>query len=239
MRAREKPRKTLRKSRNSRVRSSISSEWLNYEPSRDDWIAMEVAIQRPINCGLRDEIVEIVQCYFRVQTFEANAPFVKDVLERLNSIRQTVQKLQQTLDFSLGDSVIENVRIQLEQNLDGGGLHSIDTALESLLQASHFAEEKLQEQADCGFSEGEAWQEMVGSLRALMRSNSMPFRASPANLRAKDPKGSPFVQFVQSLQKTFPADFLRRHHLSDPFSLAKQINRSARIRTLKRKRHSY
>src|SRR5436190_12394370 len=110
------PRKTSRKSRKPRVRSSISSEWLKYEPSGDDWIAMEAAIGEPIKAELRASIIHIVQSYFRVQPFEANAPFLNDVLNRLKLIRQTAQKLHRALDLSWDDNLIQPVRIQLDED---------------------------------------------------------------------------------------------------------------------------
>jgi hypothetical protein len=220
--------KSSRKSRRPRINASISSDWLIYETSTDDWIRLERAIGKQISESLRIKIVQIVQRYFRIQPFEANAPFLDDVLKRLNLIEHAVQQLQFQLDASGNDSVVDIIRAQLDQNLSKHEIETLDEMLRSVLSSAHHAGIAFKEQAQAGFAEGDAWHEMVSSLKILMRSHSMPYGASQDGSKTKNSKGSPFVQFVKSLQETLPEQ-LRRHHLSGPFALAKEINRAGRV----------
>jgi hypothetical protein len=221
--------KSSRRSRKPRVSTSISAELLKYEPSADDWIEMERAIARPIQSDLRSETIVIVQRYFRTQSFETNAPFLDDVLKRLSLIARATEQLQKVLDASNSDNIVDIVRAQIEQAFEGHKIDALDEMLRSLVSASLHAEIEFNEQSESGFAEGAAWQEMVSTIKALMRSHSMPYGASQDGTKAKDPnKGSRFVQFIQSLQQTFPVG-LRRHSGISPFALAKEINRTGRI----------
>jgi hypothetical protein len=226
--------KSLRRSRKPRLRSSISSEWLKYEPSDNDWVQMEGAIGKPFPVNLRSETVKIIQRYFQIQPFEANAPFLEDGLRRIDLIVRAAEQLQSALDAN-NDPVVVHVRAQLEQEFGSHEIETLDEMLRSLLSSAQYTEIAFSEQSKNGFVEGDAWHEMMSSLKALMRSHSMPYGASQDSTKAKDPNGSRFVQFVQSLQETFPVK-LRRHHLSGPFALAKEINgprRSVRKRDTK------
>jgi hypothetical protein len=222
--------KSSRKSRKPRVRSSISSEWLIFELSDSDWVILETAIGERIEQNLRIKIRQIVQRYFRNQPFEVNAPFLADVLKRLTAIKKAALQLQAVLDASQPNNELDIVRAHLALNFEGNDIEILDALLRSLLNAAQLSEVELDEQSDIGFSEGDAWHEMVRSLKELMRSYSMPYGASQDRTNAKDLRGSLFVQFIQSLQGMFPVA-LRRHHLSDPFALAKEINRPSRHKT--------
>jgi hypothetical protein len=216
--------KSSRKSRKPRVRSSISSEWLIFAPTDNDWVTLEAAIGKQIEQNLRAEIDQIVQRYFRNQPFEVNAPFLADVLKRLTAIKRAAEQLQAALGASQPNNEINIVRAHLAPDFEDYYVEDLDELLRSLLDAARLTEVELNEQEHVGFFEGEAWHEMVRSLKALMRSYSMPHGASQDRTKATDLRGSPFVRFIQSLQDTFPVA-LRRHHLSDPFALAKEINR--------------
>jgi hypothetical protein len=218
--------KSTRKSRKPRVRTSISSEWLEYTPTDDDWTEMEIAIGRPINSDVRSETIRIVQQYFRAQPFETNAPFLEEVLAGLDAIARAAGQLQKAL--AAESSVIDIIRAQIDQDLPSK-LDVFDEMLQSIISAAPLAKTEFVEQSRNGFAEGEAWQEMANKMKALMRSHSMPYGASQDGTKAKDPtKGSPFVQFIISLQKSFPSN-LRRHYGISPFALAKEINRTGRV----------
>jgi hypothetical protein len=219
--------KSSRRSRKPRVRSSVASEWLIFEPTDNDWSILEGAIGKQIEKNLRNKIHQLVQRFFRIQPFEVNAPFLADVLKRLTAIKRAAQQLQTALGASEPDNEINIVRAHLAQGFEDNNVEDLDALLRSLLNAARLAEVEFNEQSDIGFSEGEAWHEMVGSLKELMRSYSMPYGASQDRTKATDLRGSPFVRFIQSLQEMFPVA-LRRHHLSDPFALAKEINRPSR-----------
>jgi hypothetical protein len=200
----------------------MSGEYEKCEPSNEDWTSMETAIGRDIVDNLKVEITRIVQNYFRKHSFEVNAPFLDDVVEHLDVISETTKQLKDALSAS--NSAVDLVRAQLAQGFEetnSDPIESLEAKLEALSHAAWLARGDFTESKD-GFSEGHAWQEMVRSLKSLMCLYSMPAGASQDSSKAI----SPFVQFIQSLQKTFPSESLRRHHLGTPFALAKEINRA-------------
>ena len=235
MSAQRKTRKSSRKSRRLRVQVSASSEWQQFEPSHQDWLSMEAAIGRPVADDLRAEIVKIVQKYFRMQPFEANAPFLDDVLKHLRAVTKSAKQLKGALRAPSPNGAGDVVRAYLVQGFGEArpdAIEAMEADLDRLSEAAMLAEKDFLENSHRGFSEGDAWQEMVRSLKNLMRSFSMPAGASNDSSKAKALTGSPFVRFIQALQKTFPLK-LCRHHLSTPFALAGEINRAARSGRLK------
>jgi hypothetical protein len=199
---------------------------------------MEAALGQAIPDGVRNSVVTIVQSYFEWQRFEHNAPYLDDVLKRISAIKKAAEHFQQALrgpENTAEWDTNQVVRSQIGQSCEIQGvapglgqIESIESALSCLIWATGAAKTHFSERAEGGFSEGQAWQKMARSLKGLMREHSLPFGASQDSSKSKNSAGSPFVQFMQALQNSFPHD-LRRHHGISPFALAKEINRAEKL----------
>jgi hypothetical protein len=183
---------------------------------------MEKAIGNKLSSEMRSEIQKIVQQYFKVQPLEKSAPFLDDVLKRLEVLQKAIVNLQDALGEG-GVDLIDIVRAQLAQGFTTGPrdhIEELDEVLRLLSMSAQQAKSDFIEQSIEGFEEGHAWQEMAVSLKELMRLRGMPHGASQDGV--KHTTVSPFVEFFTMLQDAFPQASLRRQSASS-LALGKQI----------------
>jgi hypothetical protein len=179
-----------------------------------------------------------VQDYFNLQPMEKNAPFLDAVLERIDQIKFASKSLRnklQGLPQKENQDTNEIVLNQIGRNCTIPNIESptdriehIESIVRSLIRATDEARQQFIDGADSGLVEGQSWRKMVWNLKTLMRDHGLPSGASQDASKSKTGEGSPFVRFIQALQRIFPDELLRRHHLGSAFALAKEINRSNR-----------
>lgn len=221
----------------------MSSTKYVFLPDDGDWTSLERSIGRSIAQPLREKISNIVQQHFAHQPFETNAPFLDDVLSRLLQIKEAANIFRKELQGprNRADRETSNiVRATLARFLDIPGYEAevetvelLEEFVGSVMSAADEARKHFVAESSDGFVEGQSWQRMVSRLKTLMRDSSMPHGASQASDKSKTNLGSPFVRFVQTLQRSFPNDALRRHQRANPFALAKEINRADRAFRMK------
>ena len=228
-----RPPKSSRKSRRRRINIGFSSEWQTFEPTDHDWIVMEKAIGQKLTAEVRFETTKIVQRYFKVQPFEKSAPFLDDVLKRMEIITKAIANLQKALGEGGLDNLSDIVRAQLAQGLDGNTwehIEELDEGLRLLFASAQQAKLDFIEQSSEGLEEGDAWQEMAASLKELMRSRGLPHGASQDEV--KHSTNPPFVEFFMKLQDVFPKASLRRQSAS-PLAFGKQIGLAVRAHRIR------
>jgi hypothetical protein len=220
-----------RKSRRLRISVSAFSSVHDYKPSDKEWTTMQEALGSQISDKVRKGIVDIVRGYFNIAPAESAAPFIDDVQKVISNIRASTICLEQSLGVVPGD--LENTqreaRVRISSAFGGTAkLEALSKTLSGLMRATAAAGNKTQADEKLGFREGDAWKQMARDLRALFTANGLPTTAAQGRDKKKANRGSDFVEFFAALQKSFPEN-LRRHHLGDIFSLAKEINRASQI----------
>jgi hypothetical protein len=233
---------TNRKSRLLRVSASQFSFSYKYKPLDKEWIALEAALQNTIPSHVHQSIVKVIQSYFDLAPAEIGAPFINDVQRFTAKIRSAALGLEQSFGGAVGDDhkkalSLAKVRISIAfkdatknkgatKKLYGTPYDAFRRELSRFIHATNVARQKNQADEKSGFQEGDSWKRMVRDLRKLFKENGLPATAAQGIDKSNSNRGSDFVEFFHALQKTFPAE-LRRHHLGNIFSLAKEINRAS------------
>ena len=244
-----------RKSRRLRLNiSSGSGAAQKFTPEAADWQRIEFAYGHQFSEADRDGIVAVVNKYFFWQPSEARAPFVDDAIRYLDRLEKVAKRFwdvlleqSQTPMTGVGDQAhiakeaeMRSVAIGFVQSHFGRHLKQFDfrrhtdwRALQEVMGACPAALAKTREYiteraARVGFTEGNAWNQMIWDLIGFADERRLSTRITHFD----DPnQASPFVCFVRELQLTFPKEFQRHEtsnaSLTEAITVARRQTRKA------------
>ena len=228
-----------RKSRRARVGESSVTGGTTFDPTAEQWEELKRAFDNKLTEDVRNRIKESVQSYFDWALHEANAPFVGDVKGHITLLKRAALDLENTLRGDVAE-LPGNARSYAHSLLqrfmtnphapDARRLTWSMLAKSDLIAACTKAEQHLGNAGTGGFEEGRSWQGLMIALTDALASAGLPTGASHDQKNRN--RGSDFVELVKALQLLFPEE-LRRHHLADTYSLAKEINRARSARNAK------
>lgn len=227
-----------RKSRRLRLpQASGSGGDRSFSPAAQDWERIERAYGHAIDPDGRQEIIVLVESYFRFQPAERLAPYADETLAYVGRLAKAGEKFwdvlleRQNLPFSKkdGDDYIaeeDKIRDQgkgFAQSVLGGHLKKFDfrhqTDWNALLDivgsfqaaVAETQRDITQRAARTGFVEGRQWANLVWKLGEWARTRNLPVGLT----KYEDPtQAAPFVRFIRELQSTFDEQF-RRHDASN------------------------
>lgn len=208
----------------------------SFTPSDDNWQRMETAYGHILKAADREEIVALVENYFRFQPAERAAPFADDTLAYLDRLDKAGKKFwntlleRQNMPMSMKDGqsyIAEEDQIRdagkgYAQSVLGSHLKRIDfrhqTGWSDLLDivgafqaAVIAARDDIDDRSKkVGFVEGRQWDNLVLLLGKWATERGLPVGLT----KYDDPaRAAPFVALVHELQASFPPEF-RRHEAS-------------------------
>ena len=164
---------------------------------------MQRAYGTQLSPKLRNSILAVLNGYLAQDKAEADAPYLRDALATIEQIKGSIDALAQFI-YAISDPAGKYVLAVLNTRFAQRG------RLLSLLAAKSVACEEARKQLrhdaeKSGFKEGQAWRWMVGRLFDLAAKAKLPVTVSKPNSRQKSEfRPSPFVKFVESLQKELP-----------------------------------
>jgi hypothetical protein len=180
---------------------------------------------------LRDEIVSASLDLWNDAAHEQNAPLGRDILARLDAIRRAALDFKSILSRrSLSDEGERAIVVYLQDEIRKLGSPHTDlrTAAQiaaRLATACDRVSKKLCHAE--GFIDGDAWRYFIIRLTNAFKDAGLPWKAAQSRDKSRGDGVSPFISLIIAIQTTFP-ERLRRHHLADPLSLGKEINRARR-----------
>ena len=204
-----------------------------FMPRKSDWRRIQCAYEVRLSGSLRSEIIGLVDHYFYNHQLELAAPFADDAAAWLKKLRAnltdalhlmrrrpaTATQISEAEDFGRSQIMVLMRKARRDVNWTWGQI------VTHIAQLEHACGEVIQdcENSEDGFKEGSGWNLLISQLTEL--ANRCGFSRSAA----KGGKTSPFVAFVQELQRTFPAEF--RNHFQSDDALAEAISRARRQKT--------
>ena len=219
-----------------------------------DWEHVEAAYGYPLSLEVRQSIVEATNELLYWEIFERNASPERDAANLISSIRDASNNLRGALSACGGNAgfvaqlLVKEHLVTPRLSLDpheqlfhvlGELLFSLSSACSRALASPAVPDQtELTTASDeptglfCGyperglappFREGESWNAWVRRLNEIASSNRLPFKVSKGS--DKSLKTSPFVLFVDALQKLLPSGSRHNHSLG---GLAKAITAARR-----------
>lgn len=227
-----------RKSRQKRVPHSFGSwQTTHFEPRDEDWGSIEGALGSPLDSKARRELVVLVNRYFDWEPFEINAPFVNDAREYLEKIERAGTEFWQSMFKQFrSEKASAYVQVKIDQHLNEVGHRlSLDWArmldvMTAWKSACRRMRDQLKQEQEGGVKEGAAWNELVIKLRDFAKRKGLKPGVSVRSDGSDT--ASPVVEFIWSLQATFPRN-LQRHHASKT-ALSQAIKVAHRERSQRR-----
>jgi len=197
----------------------------------DDWKRIEKAYGRPLPGALRNAIIKKTKLWVRfVDIFSKNDQAIADVERRIKRIQKQAQALEIAFrderpshSRSFGDLCIES---NFSEDLSGQhlGVNALIDLIISLDTACKNALNYLDRFAKNIPPERTAWNQWIGDLIGIMEKRRLPVSARNDSDKQKDDRPSPFVAFVDELQKSLPQKY--RQSTQSNFALARAINRA-------------
>ena len=197
------------------------------------WQRIQDTYGNELSPDLRKEIYEATISFLRFVPTERAAQPILFARTKITQIIKTAQALQKAIfkypQSDAGDATLHANHLinrcfdhPLVKNRDKLGF--IGTLMTSLAVACEGAFITLDDPANRGRRKGETWENWVRKLTEIFKAHRLPTAARKDTDKNKTGKPSPFVAFIQELQKCFPAEF-RRSTQSDE-ALAKSIYES-------------
>jgi hypothetical protein len=178
-------------------------------------LKLEQEIGRPIPEAVWDELIEATREYRADTDLERNTPLLSPAIDRVKKLRAAAAVIYAVYGESVSDERrTPYVHIRVDA-LRAWALESraMMRACDSELRALAGVEAE-----DSGFRVGEAWAWWIWRLTRIFKKAGLPTGARNDALGT-----SPFIKFVDELQKYLPKKY--RQHWHSPEALSKAIER--------------
>jgi hypothetical protein len=193
-----------------------------------EWSRIEQTYGKPLNSTIRDPILSAICDFINEASIEQNAPLESDVKDWLASVRQSARKFKDAITNrrKLSDSGMRMVTVLLQEELRRSDPQiTLSTCRNIALKLATACDRARTTAADKGFSEGDAWRNLIIALTKILTDAGLPTGAPHSRDKKADDTVAPFVALVIAVQRVLPSE-IRRHDRADPLSLGKEINRA-------------
>jgi hypothetical protein len=197
-----------------------------------DWKRIEKAYGRPLPPALREAIIEKTMLWVRFKDVFSKNQNIANVKRRINRIQKRAQELraafrgeQPSHSRNFGDLCIE---INFSNDLTGKhlGVNALIGQIISLDAACTGALNYLDRTAINSPTERDVWNTWIRELTGILDKRGLPISARNDSDKQKGNRPSPFVAFIDELQKSLPEKY--RRSTQSKFAAARAINRARR-----------
>ncbi|HEY1803745.1 MAG TPA: hypothetical protein VGG45_04640 [Terracidiphilus sp.] len=206
-----------------------------------NWEQIESAYGHQLDEQLREQIYLATLMFLALVPSElAGAPSA-NVMRKIQSIEAAAARLRDAIletPKTIGPQAARHADHLIGQNLRdtriNGGLRTIGSVMESVVQACRTTQSEFDNSNWCGRSKGDTWKGWICQLRCILKAKNLPIAARKDS--DKSDCSSPFVRLVDKLQLLLPTTY--RQSSQSRGALAKAIHaaRDAKKRRSGRKK---
>jgi hypothetical protein len=202
-----------------------------------DWQRIETAYRNALSSALRRKILAATQEFVEWAVFEGTVQTNSEAQTRAKLIKAEAREFRRTIfrcppnigrdaDFCARHLICTHLGVPFENGRDG--LQNLVLEFERLVSKScDLALRDLVRERESGFHKGGMWNLWVRKLTAALRARQLPIEARKDTDKHTG-LPSPFVGFLQELQKCIPTEFRRSVHSDGALAQAVYTARAGR-----------